>query len=59
MPKLDPREEIARLLFTADNDNAPDPEQEWEIAKRHNPYYVKYVYVMADALISAGYQKSR
>lgn len=51
------REEIAKLLFVADNHAAPDPEHEWEMTSRHNPAYAEYVYAMADALIAAGYRQ--
>ncbi|QWY79673.1 hypothetical protein PP637_gp43 [Arthrobacter phage Persistence] len=51
------REEIAKLLFVTDNHAAPDPEHEWEMTSRHNPAYAEYVYVMADAILAAGYTK--
>ena len=51
------RDEIAKLLFTTDNSNAPDPDHEWELTTRHNPKYAEYVFAMADALIEAGYVK--
>lgn len=48
------RYEIAHLLFVADNRNALDVEAEFNAAqaRRLHPYYV-----MADALIAAGYEK--
>ena len=48
------RYELAHLLFITDNRNAKDVEAEWEHAETKHllPYYV-----MADALIAAGYQK--
>jgi hypothetical protein len=50
------REDLARLLFTADNYDAEDPDHEWEMTKRHNPSYVHYAYIMADAALAAGYR---
>jgi hypothetical protein len=48
------RYELAHLLFVTDNRKARDVEQEWRDAdtKHLLPYYV-----MADALIVAGYEK--
>jgi hypothetical protein len=42
------REELAKLLFMADNNGAPDPAAEWEAARpsQRHPYHH-----MADALI--------
>jgi len=51
---LSPRIEIAHLLFITDNRNAKDVEQEWINAGTEgaHPYYL-----MADALIAAGYER--
>jgi len=48
------RYELARLLFITDNRKAKDVEQEWRHADTEHllPYYV-----MADAVIAAGYVK--
>ncbi|AYN57898.1 hypothetical protein PP640_gp46 [Arthrobacter phage Faja] len=56
---MNARDELAKLLFIVDNVGAPDPEHEWEILTRHSPTHTEYVYTMADALITAGYQKPR
>lgn len=55
----DERDELAKLLFLADNDAAPDPYHEWEMTSRHNPPGAKYVYEMADSILRAGYTKPR
>jgi hypothetical protein len=52
-------DELAKLLFITDNNAAPDPEHEWEMATRHNSPYAECYYVMADAAMAAGYRKPR
>ena len=53
------RDELARLLFIADNSDAPEPDHEWEMTIRHNPGHAQYAYVQADAILAAGYSKPR
>ena len=48
------RYELARLLFITDNHKARDAEAEWDNAE--TKYLLPY-YVMADAIIAAGYVK--
>lgn len=48
------RYEIARLLFVTDNRKARDAEKEWLDAE---PKHLVPYFVMADALILAGYEK--
>lgn len=49
-----PRYEMAHLLFITDNRRARDAEREWRDAE---PKHLVPYYVMADALIAAGYEK--
>jgi len=51
------RDVIAKLLFTTDNRDAPEPDHEWEMTSRHNPAHAEAYYIMADALIQEGYSK--
>lgn len=51
------REELARLLFMADNRNAADPAHEWEMLTRHGPRHVQHYYEMADGALAAGYER--
>jgi hypothetical protein len=48
------RDDMARVLFIADNASAKDPAAEWEHAGYSQKLYVRK---MADALIAAGYTK--
>ena len=48
------RDELAKLLFTADNSAALDAELEWRTAK---PEHIDYAYVLADTVLAAGYRK--
>jgi hypothetical protein len=49
------RDELARLIFTLDNDGAADPDREWELAVKAG--MVAYAYRVADGLITSGYTK--
>lgn len=49
------RDELARLIFTADNEGASEPLEEWELAVAAG--MVAYAYRIADALTAAGYTK--
>jgi hypothetical protein len=51
------RDELAKLLFVTDNSGAAEPEHEWEMTTRHNPAHAEYAYMLADALIAAGYRQ--
>jgi len=53
---MNEREEIAGLLFTTDNSKAVSPWSEWEHAKK-DPRLSEPYYIMADALLAAGYRK--
>ena len=48
------RDELAKMLFTTDNSAALDPDIEWLTAK---PEHMDYAYVLADAVLAAGYRK--
>ena len=50
------RDDLAKLLFVADNSGALDPELEWRTAK---PEHQDYAYILADAILAAGYRKPR
>lgn len=50
------RDELAKLLFVVDNRDALDAETEWRTAK---PEYQDYAYILADAILAAGYTKPR
>lgn len=50
------REDLAKLVFIADNSAAADPEIEWAILQQ-NPKYLRYAYDIADAVLAAGYVK--
>jgi len=49
------RNALARLIFMADNSNAPDPEAEWRDAPARQK---TYAYNIADALIAFGYVRA-
>jgi hypothetical protein len=57
------REDLAKLIYTTDNSNAPDPDAEWRRAQRHSTILgrvdAEYAYQIADGLIAAGYRKSK
>lgn len=56
------RDELAKLIFFADNKNVPTShlEDEWEL--RHESFWVaefEYVYAIADAILGAGWQPNK
>lgn len=53
------RDELAKLLFVTDNHDAKDPDHEWEMTTRHNPNFSEAYFVMADAILAAGYRRPR
>lgn len=50
------REDLAKLVFMADNSAAGDAEKEWAFL-RQSPKYLRYAYDIADAVLAAGYVK--
>lgn len=52
------RNELAKLLFIADNHAAKWGEKEWELLKEDSRN-MQYVYDMADAILAAGYSRPR
>jgi len=53
------KDELAKLLFIADNQDSEDPDHEWEMTTRHDPDFTKYAFALADAILAAGYRKPR
>lgn len=50
------RDDLAKLVFIADNNAAIDPESEWKQLQA-TPKYLTYAYHVAEAILSAGYRK--
>lgn len=53
------RDELAKLIFVADNHASPDPEREWQVTLAEEPEYTKYAYDLAEVVLAAGYTKPR
>lgn len=52
------RDELAKLLFVADNHNAKDADAEWEFLQQ-TPKYLAAYHQMAGAILAAGYRRPR